>query len=68
VKVIRSPFSPSAIPAASSQISLPQERVADVRRYLANYRKLKAALEKMCRLNQQLLRSEKAGAKTRGRK
>jgi len=50
------------------QISLPQERVADVRRYLANYRKLKAALEKMCRLNQQLLRSEKAGAKTRGRK
>jgi len=36
-----------------------------VRRCLANYRKLKAAIEKICELNQQLLRSEKAEAKTR---
>jgi hypothetical protein len=47
------------------QLSLPQEQVAHVRRCLANYHKLKAALEKVCELNQQLLRSEKAEAKTR---
>jgi hypothetical protein len=47
------------------QISLPQEQVAHVRRCLANYRKLKAALEKICELNQQLLRSERDEAKTR---
>jgi hypothetical protein len=46
------------------QISLPQEKIAHVRRCLANYRKLKAALENICELNQQLLRSEKAGPKT----
>jgi hypothetical protein len=46
------------------QISFPQERVAYVRRCLANYRKLKAALEKICELNQQLVRNEKAGAKS----
>ena len=47
------------------QISLPQEQVTHVRCCLANYRKLKAALEKICELNQQLLRSERDGAKTR---
>ncbi len=47
------------------QLSLPQEKVAPVRRCLANYRKLRAALEKICELNQQLLRSEKTEAKTR---
>ena len=47
------------------QLSLPQEKVAQVRRCLASYRKLKAALEKICEFNQQLLRSEKAEAKTR---
>lgn len=41
------------------QISLPREKVAHVRRCLANYHKLKAALENICELNQQLLRSEK---------
>ena len=46
-------------------ISFPQEQVAHLRRCLANYRKLKAALEKICELNQQLLRGERAGAKTR---
>lgn len=45
------------------QISLPPERVADVRRRLANYRKLKAALEKICELNQQLLRAERDEAR-----
>jgi hypothetical protein len=47
------------------QISLPAEQVAHVRRCLANYRKLKAALERICELNQQLLRSQKAEAKSR---
>ena len=47
------------------QISIPPEKVANVRRCLANYHKLKAALEKICELNQQLLRSEKAEAKSR---
>ena len=47
------------------QISLSQQQIAWVRRYLANYHKLKAALEKICELNQQLLRSEKTAAKTR---
>ena len=47
------------------QISLPQEQVPPVRRCLANYRKLKAALEKICELNQQLLCIQKAEAKTR---
>ncbi|MGH9675227.1 MAG: DUF6788 family protein [Bryobacteraceae bacterium] len=51
--------------AVIRQISLPHEQVAQVRRCLANYRKLKAALEKICELNQQLLRSEKAEAKVR---
>jgi len=32
---------------------------------LANYRMLKAAIEKICQLNQLLLRSEKAETKTR---
>jgi hypothetical protein len=47
------------------QISLPHEQVRHVRTCLANYRKLKAAIEKICQLNQQLLRSEKAATKTR---
>jgi len=48
------------------QISLSREQVPQVRRCLASYRQLKAALEKICELNQQLLRSEKAEGKTRG--
>jgi hypothetical protein len=38
------------------QISLHKEQVRYVRRALANYRKLKAAIEQICELNQQLLR------------
>lgn len=45
------------------QTSLSPEQAADVRRSLDNYHKLKAALEKICELNQQLLRSEKAQEK-----
>lgn len=54
--------------AVIRQISLPQEQVPHVRRSLANYRKLKAVLEKICELNQQLLRNEKAEAKAKSRR
>lgn len=47
------------------QISLPQDQVPHVRRCLDNYRRLKAALEKICQLNQELVRRERAEAKTR---
>ena len=40
------------------QISLSKEQVPEVRRCLANYQKLKAAIEQICELNQQLLRAE----------
>ena len=50
------------------QTSLAQEQVAGVRRSLANYRKLKTALEKLCELNQKLLRNEKAEAKAEARR
>lgn len=42
------------------QTSLSAGQTAGVRRSLDNFHKLKAALEKICELNQQLLRSEKA--------
>lgn len=40
------------------QICLRKEQVAGVRRSLANYQKLKAAIEQICETNQQLLRAE----------
>jgi hypothetical protein len=40
------------------QISLRREQVRYVKRCLANYQKLKAAIEGICELNQQLLRAE----------
>jgi hypothetical protein len=40
------------------QFSLRPERVAAVRRALANYQKLKAALEAICELNHELLRPD----------
>lgn len=40
------------------QISLQKQQVPDVKRSLANYRKLKAAIKEICELNQQLLRAE----------
>ena len=39
------------------QISLRKEQVSYVERCLANYQKLKAAIEEICELNQQLLRA-----------
>jgi hypothetical protein len=51
------------------QISLRKEQVPQVKRGLANYQKLKAAIEKICELNQQLLRVEPdpPGGRRRGK-
>lgn len=40
------------------QISLKKEQVPYVKRALANYQTLKAAIEEICEINQQLLRAE----------
>ena len=40
------------------QICLRKDQVAHVKRCLANYRKLKAAIEEICEINQQLLRAD----------
>ena len=40
------------------QISLRKEQVAPVKRCLANYQKLKSAIEQICEMNQQLLRAQ----------
>jgi hypothetical protein len=43
----------------TKQISLSAEQKPMVQQWLRNYQKLKAALERICELNQQLLRPEK---------
>jgi hypothetical protein len=43
----------------TKQISLSAEQKPLVQQWLLNYQKLKAALEQICELNQQLLRPEK---------
>jgi len=43
---------------ATKQISLRPEIVPTVQQWIANYQKLKAALEEICELNHQLLRPE----------
>src|SRR4029077_3038559 len=49
------------------QLSVRRERVAEVRRSLANYQKLKEAIEAICELNHDLLRPN-ASAKSRSKK
>jgi hypothetical protein len=41
------------------QFSLRRERVAEVRRWLRNYQKLKEAIEVICELNHELLRKRR---------
>ena len=48
------------------QLSVRCERVAEVRRWLSNYQKLKEAIEAVCELNHDLLRPERATSKKRG--
>lgn len=50
------------------QFSLRRERVAEVRRWLANYHKLKAALEAICELNHDLLRPDEEPSPRRPRR
>jgi hypothetical protein len=40
------------------QICLRKDQIAHVKRCLANYQKLKAAIEQICEMNQQFLRVE----------
>ena len=47
------------------QFSLRPERVAQVRRWLGNYQKLKEAIEAICELNHDLLRPERAASSAR---
>jgi hypothetical protein len=49
------------------QISIRQERVAEVRRWLDNYQKLKETVEAICELNHDLLRPD-PGVPRPGRK
>src|SRR6478672_2954075 len=49
----------------TGQISVRRERVAEVRRWLDNYQKLKQAIENICELNHDLLRPERAASKSR---
>jgi hypothetical protein len=47
------------------QFSVRRERVPEVRRWLGNYRELKAAIEAICELNHHLLRPDEAALKRR---
>jgi len=50
------------------QLSVRRDRVAEVRRWLSNFRKLKEAIEAVCELNHDLLRPEPAASrKKRGK-
>ena len=50
------------------QISVRRERVAEVRRWLANYQGLKEAIETICELNHDLLRPERSVLKARSKR
>jgi hypothetical protein len=45
------------------QISVRRERVAEVRKWLANYQELKEAIEAICELNHDLLRPQRGTSK-----
>ena len=47
------------------QFSVRRERVTEVRHLLANYQKLKKAIEGICELNHELLRPDAAASKSR---
>jgi uncharacterized protein DUF6788 len=52
----------------TQQFSVGRERVAEVRRWLNNYRELKQAIETICELNHELLRPERAASRGRGKR
>ena len=48
------------------QFSVRSERVSEVRRWIANYQKLKQAIESICELNHELLRPEPHRRRSKG--
>jgi hypothetical protein len=50
------------------QFRVLRERGAEIRRWLSNYQELKEAIEAICELNHELLRPERATARTRGKR
>ena len=50
------------------QVSLRSEMVPVVRRWLANYQRLKAAIEAICEINQDLLRPDESESTPRGKR
>ena len=50
------------------QFSLRREQVEEVRRWLGNYQKLKAAIEAICELNHELLRPEDGAVRSRSKR
>jgi hypothetical protein len=48
------------------QISVRRERVAEVRQWLSNYQELKGAIERVCELNHDLLRPQRAASRRPG--
>ena len=52
----------------TQQISVRRERVAEVRRWLSNYQKLKQRIENICELNHELLRPEPHRRRARRRR
>jgi hypothetical protein len=57
--------SEAARPCALALHFVRRERVEEVRRWLANYQKLKDAIEAICELNHDLLRPDRAASKPR---
>ncbi len=51
----------------TQQFSVRRERVAEVRRWLDNYKKLKQTIEAICELNHELLRPEPQRRRSGGR-
>jgi hypothetical protein len=49
------------------QISLRNEQVSEVRRWLHNYQNLKEAIVAICELNQELLRADRDASKARSK-
>ena len=50
----------------TQQFSVRRERVAEIRRWLSNYQKLKQAIEAICELNHDLLRPEPHRRRSKG--
>jgi len=51
----------------TQQFSVRRERVAEVRRWVENYQKLKQSIEEICELNHELLRPEPHRRRARAR-